>query len=138
MKNSLVRKNLWDGFPAFFEGRDLFKGYSADFDKVLNGKCDFEEDGDKYTIELEVPGVKKEEINLSLKNDILNIYWSRKSEKHGGTKKSRYERSEGSFTRSFDVEGVNPDKIEAELKNGILKIILHKEESFKPKKIEIK
>jgi HSP20 family protein len=138
MRTTLEKRNPLDGFPAFFEGRGLFKGFDTDFDKILNGKCDFEEDCDKYSIELEVPGVKKEEVDLKLKNGVLNISWNRKFERKAGIKKSRYERSEGIFTRSFDVEGVNPDKIEAELKNGILKIVLQKEDSFKPKKIEIK
>lgn len=105
--------------------------------KILNGKCDFEETDDKYVIELEVPGVKKDEINLNLKNDILTISWYSKKESKSDKGKSKYERREGSFTRSFDVEGSDTDKIEAELKSGILKVTLPKHESTKPKKIQI-
>jgi len=138
MKNELIKKNLWDEFPTYFGGRDLFRTFNSEFDKILNGKCNFEEEDDKYIIELEVPGVKKDEINLGLKNDVLTISWNRKNEHKSKSKNVRYERSEGSFNRSFDVEGVNPEKIEAELKNGVLKIVLYKNENFRPKKIEIK
>lgn len=137
MLNELVKNDFLDNLPAFFGTRDLFKGFDSEFDKILNGKCDFEETEDKYTIELEVPGVKKDEIGINLKNDILTISWSRKKENKTGKGKSRYERSEGSFTRNFDVEGANPEKIEAELKNGVLKVVLNKNEYVKPKKIEI-
>lgn len=94
---------------------------------------------DKYLVELEVPGFKKDEINLALKNDILTISWKRSKEvKNEKAETSRYERSEGSFTRSFNVEGVIAGKIEASLIDGILKIMLPKDEKIKPKKIEIK
>jgi len=143
MSNNLIKRDFWnkipgwDVIPSFFGGKDLFKGFDSDFEKILNGKCDFEETDDKYVIELEVPGVKKDEINLNLKNDILTISWYSKKESKSDKGKSKYERREGSFTRSFDVEGSDTDKIEAELKSGILKVTLPKHESTKPKKIQI-
>ena len=147
MSNNLIKRDFWDtipkwdtawdNFPDFFRSKNLFKGFDNEFEKILNGKCDFEETDDRYVIELEVPGVKKDEINISLKNEVLTISWSSKKENKGGKGKSRYERSEGSFTRSFDVEGSDAGKIDAELKNGVLKITLPKHEMSKPKKIEI-
>ena len=139
-KDLTLFNDFWDDMPSLFEkGRKLFSGFSNEFDKILNGKCDFEELDDKYLIELEVPGVKKDEINISLKNDTLTISWSRKrEEKQEKSKRKSYERSEGSFTRSFNVEGANSEKIEAGLKDGILRIVLPKHEDAKPKKIEIK
>jgi HSP20 family protein len=137
MSNQLITRDFWDTIPAFFETKDIFKGFDPDFNKILNGKCDFDETDEKYEIDLEVPGVKKDEINLNLKNEVLTISWSSKKEKKSGKGKSKYERSEGSFTRSFEVEGADAEKIQAELKNGILKIVLPKHENSKPKKIEI-
>jgi len=119
------------------EKKSLFKGFDSEFEKILNGKCDFEENDDKYVIELEVPGVKKDEININLKNEVLIVSWYSKKENKSNKGRSKYERNEGSFTRSFDVEGSVADKIEAELKNGILKITLPKHENSKPKKIQI-
>ena len=136
-----IFNDFWNDVPSIFErkGRDLFSGFSKEFDKILNGKCDFEELDDKYVVALEVPGVKKDEINITLKNETLNINWSRTNEKKEGKKKrSNYERSEGSFRRSFSVEGADADKINAELKDGVLKIELPKQEALKPKKITIK
>jgi HSP20 family protein len=142
MSNELTKRNFWGNFsdeiiPSFFNPRGLFKGFDSEFEKILNGKCDFEETDDKYTIELEVPGVKKEEINLNLQDGVLTINWSRKKEEKSNKGKSKYERHEGNFTRSFDVEGADQEKIEAELKNGVLKIVLPKTENIKPKKIQI-
>lgn len=134
----MTKRNFFDNFPTFFEPRDLFKGFDPEYEKIINGKCDFEETDDKYIIELEVPGVKKDEINLNLKNETLTISWSRKKENKSGLGKSRFERSEGSFTRSFDVEGADPSKVDAELKNGVLKVVLTKQENSRPKKIEIR
>jgi len=140
-KDITAFNDFWDDVPALFERgkRALFSGLSSEFDKILNGKCDFEELEDKYLVELEVPGVQKDEINLSLKNDTLTISWSRKREKkEEKTARKSYERSEGSFTRSFNVEGADSDKIQAALKDGVLKIVLPKSENSKAKKIEIK
>ena len=83
-----IFNNFWNDVPSIFDkkGRSLFSGFSSEFDKILNGKCDFEELDDKYVVELEVPGVKKDEINITLKNDTLTISWSRTNEKKGGTK----------------------------------------------------
>lgn len=140
-KDLALINDFWDDMPALFERgkRALFSGLSSEFDKILNGKCDFEELEDKYLVELEVPGVQKDEINLSLKNEILTISWNRKREKkEEKTTRKSYERSEGSFTRSFNVDGAEPDKIQAALKDGVLKIVLPKSENSKAKKIEIK
>jgi HSP20 family protein len=143
MNKELVKRDLWDSFrdlntfPSFFGTRNLSRVFDSDISRIINGKCDIEETDDKYIVELEVPGVKKEEINLSLKNDTLTISWSRKKENKKSDGKSKYERSEGSFTRSFDVEGANTENVEAELKNGVLKIIVNKLEDSKPKNITI-
>jgi len=133
--------DFWNDVPSLFDWdkNKLFRGIYGEFDKILNGKCDFEEMEDKYIVELEVPGVKKDEIQISLKNENLTISWNRKREKKEGLlKDTKYERSEGNFTRSFSVEGAESDKISAELKNGILKITVPKHEKAKPKHIEIK
>jgi len=139
-KDLTLFKDFWNDMPSLFKGNWGFpKLFSDEFDKILNGKCDFEEFEDKYSVELEVPGVEKNEINVSLKNETLTISWNRKREKKEGDKKnSKYERSEGSFTRSFRVPGADSEKIEAELKNGVLKLVLPKKPEAKSKKIEIK
>lgn len=140
-KDLTLFNDFWDDVPSLFsnENYNLFPRLSEDFEKIFKGKCDFEEHDDKYIVELELPGVKKDEVNINLKNDILTISWKRSKEiKKGKIKNKAYERSVGSFTRSFNVEGADPEKIDASLKNGVLSINLLKHENAKPKKIEIK
>ena len=139
MNKDLVKNDFNSIFPSFFDdGFRLLKGFGSEFEQILNGKCDFEESENEYVVELEVPGVKKEEIDISLKKETLTINWNRKNEKKSKIGKSKYERSEGSFSRSFSVEGANSEKIEAELKNGVLKIVVPKLEKVKAKNITIK
>lgn len=139
-KDLQLFKNFWKETPSIFD-IDFswpFKNLSTEFDKILNGRSDFEELDDKYIIEIEVPGVKKDEINISLKDDVITVSWKREREKKEGIKNIRYERSMGSFTRSFSVEGADANNIKAELKNGVLKIVVPKLEHAKAKQIEIK
>jgi len=140
MNKELIKKDFTDIFPSFFsEGAKWLRGFNSEFDNILNGKCDFEDRDNEYYIELETPGVEKDEININFKNDNLVINWSRtREEKKEKSKKNRYERSSGSFQRSFYVEGANFEKIEAELKNGVLKITIPKLETVKAKQITIK
>lgn len=140
MNKELIKKDFTDIFPSFFnEGAKWLRGFNSEFDKILNGKCDFEDRDNEYYIELETPGVEKNEININFKNDNLVINWSRtREEKKGKSDKSRYERSSGSFQRSFYVEGADFEKIDAELTNGVLTITIPKLEKVKAKQITIK
>lgn len=140
MNKELIKKDFTDIFPSFFnEGAKWLRGFNSEFDKILNGKCDFEDRDNEYYIELETPGVEKDEININFKNDNLVINWNRtREEKKGKSDKNRYERSSGSFQRSFYVEGADFEKIDAELKNGVLKITIPKLEKVKAKQIAIK
>ena len=57
-------------FLLFFDyNKKLFQDSPEDFIRIMNGKCDFEELDDKYHIELEVPGIKRNEIEITLNND---------------------------------------------------------------------
>jgi len=137
MRNEIEKSNFWNRLPSTFSNFWNFPTFKTEFDKILSGKCDFEEENDNYVINLEVPGVKKDEISINLKNDLLTIGWSRTSEKKNTGGKNFYERNEGSFSRSFHVEGSDVNRIEAELKNGVLKILVPKLENCKPKNIQI-
>lgn len=131
--NNPVAGLLDDTF--FAEPFKLFR-YPAEYDGVLNGRSDFEETEEAYKLELEVPGVKKDEIKIDLKENLLTVSWSRKRESEK-SEKGHYERSEGSFTRRYRVKGADPEKVEAQLKDGVLKIELKKQEEAQVKAIEI-
>jgi HSP20 family protein len=101
---------------------------------------DIAEHDDEYLVKVELPGVNKDEVKLTLENNILTIRGEKKQEKE--TKKENYhrvERSYGSFQRSFTLPAaVKSDKIDASYKDGILSVSLPKTEEAKPKQIEVK
>ena len=146
MRNTLAVRDFFDtslektlaGFfdNAFFPESPTLFSYPAEYQSILNGRCDFEENEDSYTIELEVPGVKKDEIKIDLKENLLTVSWSRKRETEK-SRKGRYERSEGSFSRRFQVKGADQKQVKADLKDGILRIELKKQEEAKVKSIAI-
>jgi HSP20 family protein len=97
------------------------------------------EDKDHYSVELELPGMKKEDFHLSLEEGVLHISGERKQERE--IKEGEIFRSErvyGSFERSLAFPiAVKPDAVTASYKDGILRIVLPKAEEAKPKKIEV-
>jgi len=101
---------------------------------------DITEDEKEYLVKAELPEMKKEEIKISVHDDVLSISGERKYEKEEtGKKYHRVERAYGSFMRSFTLpEDADGSKINAEYKEGVLKIHLPKSEKAKPKAIEVK
>ena len=108
----------------------------ADFSPAI----DIHEEKDALVVSAELPGVKREEIEISLDGDVLTLKGERKLEKDEQTKKyHRVERSYGSFVRYFQLPTtVDAEKIEAKLADGVLTLRLPKKEALKPKKIELK
>lgn len=100
---------------------------------------DISETKDDILIKAEVPGMKKEDIKISLQDNVLTLKGERKQEKEEKeTNFYRMERSYGSFTRSFNLPTVvQADKIKASYKDGILNVTLPKAEEVKPKQIPI-
>jgi HSP20 family protein len=101
---------------------------------------DITEDDKEYVIKAELPEMKKEEIKISVHDDVLAISGERKYEKEEkGKKYHRVERAYGSFMRSFTLpEDADGSKVSAEYKDGVLKVHLAKSEKAKPKAIEVK
>lgn len=103
-------------------------------------KIDVKEDEKAYFIDAELPGVKKEEINLALDDGRLSISVER--EEKVEDEKENYvhrERRYGSYQRSVYLADANPEGIDAKLEDGLLKVVVQKQE--KPSangKIEIK
>jgi HSP20 family protein len=101
---------------------------------------DIAEDEKEYTLKVELPGVKREDVRVSVEGGVLSLTGERKVEKEEKNKKHhRMERIYGSFVRTFTLpEGAAPDKISAEFKDGVLIVHLPKDEKAKPKSIEVK
>ncbi len=95
---------------------------------------------DKVVVRAEIPGMKKEDIDISVDGDMLTIRGERKSESE--VKNEDYYRCElsyGRFSRSIALPSkVRPDKVEADYENGVLEIMLPKASEAKPKKVAIK
>jgi HSP20 family protein len=106
---------------------------------VWSPVVDIYEDEGNYVFKVELPGLTKEDIELSLENRTLTLRGERKMEKD--VKEEDYhliERSYGRFVRSFTLPTfVEQDKISADFKEGILEVVLPKAEEVKPKLIAI-
>ena len=98
------------------------------------------EDKDKYTVCIEVPGLKKDDLNVTVHDGVLTISGERKTEKDvkEGTA-HRTERFYGKFSRSVSLPAaVRADKVSAAYKDGVLTVEVPKAEEAKPKTIEVK
>lgn len=100
---------------------------------------DLYQDKDNLTVKCELPGMKKEDIAISLHEGVLTISGERKhEEKKQEGEVYRTERYEGRFSRSLSIPSkVNADKINATYKEGVLTVTLPKAEESKPKQIQV-
>jgi HSP20 family protein len=140
----------WD---PFHEMEDMLDRYSRSPLKSLLRKrdesllfgdwmptMDIKENKDSYMIKAELPGVDKENVNVSIEDGVLTIKGEKKVEKEEKDDKThRVECSYGSFMRSFTLPGkVKVDQVDASYKDGILKLRIPKSEESKPKQVDIK
>lgn len=107
---------------------------------VFNPRTDISEDEKGFHLEVSLPGMKKEEVGISLDKDLLTIEGERKFEnEEKGKTWHRVESSFGSFKRSFRLpEHINRDQVDAKFEDGVLRIFLPKSEKLAPKSVEIK
>ena len=131
--------NLRDELDTLFElpfwsnfGRQtqLFSGWTP--------ALDLYENNDNLIAVVELPGMRKEDIEISLHDGMLTIGGERKSETREGDKAERTERYIGKFRRSITLPTrVDANKVRATYKDGILTITLPKAEEAKPKQIQV-
>ena len=102
--------------------------------------CDVSETDRHYLLSLDLPGVRKEEVNIETKNSQLIISGQRKREtKESEQGKLSKERYFGSFMRSFTLPSdIDPTKVEAHFENGVLQIALPKTQVTQTRQITIK
>jgi HSP20 family protein len=100
---------------------------------------DLFEDKDNFTVNVELPGMKKEDIEVSVHEGVLTISGERKEEKeHKEAESYRAERFFGRFHRTVSLPvAVNAEKVAAAYKDGILTVTLPKSEEAKPKQIPV-
>ena len=120
---NVQRKDVFDFMDDFFN-----TPVRSNF--VRHFKVDVEELKDKYIVDVEVPGLNKEDINITYENEYLTIRIS-KEETQSDEKKEYVLKERSSFTseRSFYLKDVDPNNVKAALDNGVLTITLNKMES---------
>ena len=138
-------ENLMDVFDDF--DRDFFRGF-GNIDRALYGKhaqrmmkTDVKETDEGYEVDVELPGFKKDEVHVDLKNGYLTISAEKGLDKDESDKKGKYIRQEryaGACSRSFYVgEDVEPSEISGKFEDGILKLSIPKAEKKLPKSSSI-
>ena len=129
--------DLQDEFNRFFEG--FGNGLGA-VEEHFTPAIDIRETDDAYIVEADVPGMKKEDVQIEVTDDVLTIRGERKDE-HEEKRKDyhRIERQYGGFRRSISVPGeIKHDAVKAKFDDGVLRITLPKREDAKPRRIEVK
>ena len=125
---------------------DLFDNFERSFfgdNSPSTFRTDIRDEGDKFVLEAELPGFKKEDIKLDLKDGILTVSAQHSESSEEKDKKGSYirrERRYGSFARKFDVSGIQEDGITAAYNNGVLSLTLPKAQPVVPaaRQIEIR
>ena len=108
--------------------------------RELNPALDVHEDDKSFTVSVELPGMKREDVSVELHDNVLTIRGEKKSERDEKKEQARYlERRFGSFSRSFSLPpNAVPDKISASFESGVLTLSIPKGEEAKPRAISIK
>lgn len=101
--------------------------------------CDITEDDRSIRLQLELPGVRPEDLRLSVEDNLLSIRGEKRQHAEERNERvHRYERSYGTFERTFTLpSSVDTDAIDADVENGILTVTIPKSERAKPREIRL-
>src|SRR5947199_1334474 len=100
---------------------------------------DIYENKDQIVLEAELPGMNREDFELTIENNVLTLRGERRFEKKDEADNyHRVERAYGAFSRSFTLpQTVSSEGATAEYKNGVLRVVLHKREEVKARRLEV-
>jgi HSP20 family protein len=100
---------------------------------------DVKETRDAYVFKADLPGIREEDLDISLTGNRLSISGKREHEQRDeGEQYYAFERSYGTFTRAFTLpDGCDPDHVNAEMKDGVLTLVLPKKPEVQPKRITV-
>ena len=145
----LIKRNgqeLWDPFELMTDwqremnrlfGRPLQK--KNGWGKAFEPEIDVVEEKDAFIVTADLPGIKKEELDIKVEGRLLTLKGERKEEKE--TKEKNYYASErfyGAFTRMIELPtDVKADQVKAAYKDGVLEIALPKTEGAKAKQVTV-
>ena len=130
--------------PIFGLRREIDRHFDDTFARDGNSwtpAVDVKETESDIRVELELPGLKPEDVEITAENGILTVRGEKKTERKEG-EDSRYhviERTYGSFMRTFQLpQGVDEEQINAQFENGILSLHIPKAALPQPRRIQIK
>lgn len=128
-----INRLFEDAFPR---SRDLEDDISL---CAWRPAVDIYESENGIVLKAELPGVKKEDVSVEIKDNVLTLKGERAEEKEVGEENYyRRERCFGSFQRSFNLEqSIQPEKVKAKFKDGILEVEIPRPEEEKPKKVTV-
>src|SRR5438067_9316516 len=134
----------WDPFREFNTLPARLAFWGKDWEEPLSTttyvpSVDIFETDNEVVVKAEMPGMKANDIDVRLENNVLTLKGERHFEKEANEENyHRIEREYGTLTRSFALPtAVNGDKVTAEYKDGILKVVLPKKEETKLKPITV-
>jgi HSP20 family protein len=113
-------------------------GETAELERTAAYPCDIRETSENLVVEAELPGFKKDDIDVSVEQGVLTISAHREEEKQEG-EQHLHERSYHRVQRRFTLPTtVDAEKVDAHLDNGVLTLTMPKKEEVRPRKIEVK
>lgn len=143
-----TQMSRWNGEPRYvtvdpFRVMQSFFGGSAGDENLSNRgwtpAVDIRETEEAYEVTAELPGMKKDDVEITLENNLLRLSGERNFEKD--TSKENYHRMErvyGSFSRAFSLpQRVDSENVTAAFTDGILTVTIPKADEAKPRKIDI-
>lgn len=122
---------------------NLSHHHEFESDELISGNwtpaCDIVETGDALIVRAELPGCRREDIEISLENGVLTLRGHRELEQETQERTyHRIERSYGKFARSFTLpRSVDADRISANITDGVLEIRMPRREETRPRQISI-
>jgi HSP20 family protein len=140
----------WTPLRTWSPFRDFGSGLGRIFDEMFSERgmpvarwmpaVDVAENDHAYVVTVELPGAKREDVNLEVHENVLSIRGEKKSEREERSEKRHFvERMYGSFSRSFTLPAnADAEHVKATFRDGVLTIEVPKTEEAKPKTIDIK
>lgn len=132
----LANLHRWDPFT---EMNRLFEGSAPTRARTLRFAVDVYEEGDTLVLEAELPGLRAEDVEVTVHDGVLTVSGERKAPSTRQSARHHVvERNYGAFRRAFVLpDSVDPEKIEAKMTDGVLTLRLTKKAEIKPRKIAV-
>ena len=140
--NGRTRQRVADPFTLMrnFLGFDPYQGTEGQIARTFVPSFEVKEENDRYVLTADVPGVKEEDMDISLHNNVLTVSGSRQAEERKENQTYYlYERQYGTFSRSFSLpDEADGNQVDAHLSEGVLQVSIGKKAESKPRKIGLK